>query len=454
MVSYQEFRIIIEDARTIRFIPPNWTDRAGMKEEVAANRMIEKIIDVFSRLLERPFIADGKPFYINRELLEIFGATLFNRIFSENMRAYFWNTWNQLPPDDTRLRVILEFKPAARDLALLPWEFMYLPDRDEGGAGFFLAGGDSRVVLARQVPLFMSAPQADTRPLRLLIAAAQPKNMGALSVDEEIAAVHAELDKLPPGQIAVRALRQPTKEELRAELLAFRPHILHFIGHGQFKNGRGELALIDPHFKDRDASAAPLSDRDLSDFLLAAPPRLVFLNACKGAAADSYAAFRGLALALVDVRVSAVVAMQYAIDNTHAVAFAASFYDALSRGEPIDVAVQHGRQRLGMFGGDNFANRAFGCPVVFMQSSTGLVLPQDAAAPALTPVSADRDPCPVCDTPNRLSAKRCIKCQSVLATCQNPNCSRHGRLIWADGGCEECGYPRVSSMTAAAGVRR
>ena len=89
------------------------------------------------------------------------------------------------------------------------------------------------------------------------------------------------------------------------------------------------------------------------------------------------ARFAGLAPQLVRADVQAVVAMQYPITNKAAIQFSQAFYAELSRGAPVDNAVQSGRLALVANPENAYANRVFGTPMLWMRSRTGMVMPKE-----------------------------------------------------------------------------
>ena len=77
-------------------------------------------------------------------------------------------------------------------------------------------------------------------------------------------------------------------------------------------------------------------------------PRLVVLNACLTAAESTDDLFSGTAAALVRSGINAVAAMQFAISDKAAIAFARGFYMSLAHGRAIDEAMRSGR--IGILG--------------------------------------------------------------------------------------------------------
>ncbi len=190
---------------------------------------------------------------------------------------------------------------------------------------------------------------------------------------------------------------KPTKLSLAEKVKQLQPHVLHFIGHGQYRRGEGYLALV----KDDLKTARWVNEMDLADCFLDYQPRLIFLHACQGAHAESYKAFMVIALKLAHQKVSAVMAMQYEVTNEVANIFANRFYKSLGEGKPIDVAVQDGRLELSMYlEEENFSSRAFGSPVVYLQSAENIIIPSHR--------------CPSCEAEAHENDRFCGECGKSL----------------------------------------
>jgi hypothetical protein len=122
-----------------------------------------------------------------------------------------------------------------------------------------------------------------------------------------------------------------------------------------------------------------LSAPELAPRLAAAGVRVALLGACLTARRDDVNLWSSTAANLLNAGVGAVVAMQYAIRDTSAIAFAKAFYAALVMGFPVDQAVTRGR--LAIFEQGDF--RGFGTPVLYTGGGDGIVFPEFTNDPAL-----------------------------------------------------------------------
>jgi len=122
--------------------------------------------------------------------------------------------------------------------------------------------------------------------------------------------------------------------------LPTRPDIVHYFGHGTYRNGVGFL-LFDDGYGGRDLVSARRLAAALGDV------RLVVIHACQSAMVeDEGGLLTGVAPAL-SIVTGTVVAMQLTVRTDSATRFAQVFYDhLLSRRSSLQEAVARGRQVL------------------------------------------------------------------------------------------------------------
>ncbi|MBU1751897.1 MAG: CHAT domain-containing protein, partial [Chloroflexi bacterium] len=116
--------------------------------------------------------------------------------------------------------------------------------------------------------------------------------------------------------------------------------------------------------------------------------RLVVLNACQTATADTIDVFRGVAQALVRAGLPAVIANQFNVYDDSALAFAREFYRALADDYPVDAAVTEGRKgvmaSLAGLKKDWRGEVDWATPTLFLRAPDGVLW--DIAVPAPQPV--------------------------------------------------------------------
>lgn len=167
--------------------------------------------------------------------------------------------------------------------------------------------------------------------IKVLFLAANPVGTTPLSLDEEVRAVDAKIrgsehrDRLHlHSHWAVRL------DDLSGLLMRQRPDVVHFSGHGA---STGDICLVGSNGKAKTVSPEALAGLFgvLKDNV-----RVVVFNACHSEAQ---------AKAVVKV-IDCAVGMSRAINDDHAIAFAAEFYQALGYGKSVQDAYQLGVVRL------------------------------------------------------------------------------------------------------------
>src|SRR5262249_14872555 len=204
-------------------------------------------------------------------------------------------------------------------------------------------------------------PPGIAPPLRLLGLVAAPQDLPALDTAGEKARMtealaglgrHVELTWTPGARWA----------DLMRILLDGPWHAVHFIGHGGFDRTAGEGTLaLEGHDGRADWVEASRFAGLLS--LQRPAPRPVVLNSCASGQAAAADLFSSTAATLVRSGVSAAVAMQFAITDPAAKAFAAGFYQAIATNRSISEAVRVGR--IGIAG--TGATLEWATPVLYLR---------------------------------------------------------------------------------------
>ena len=270
--------------------------------------------------------------------MEEFGDLLFDTVFTGEVRSLLDRSREEAISQGVGLRVKLRFESA--DMASLPWEFLHDTRRDE-----YLA-------LSRTTPIVrhveLAEPQRPlivTRPFRVLAMIASPSDLPALDVAQERARIDSAVAGLE-GYIELHWLEGQTWRDLQSALQREKWHVFHFIGHGGFDAMRGEgiVALCDDAGEAHNLGASDLGlllgDHDSL--------RLTVLNSCDGARADKLDIFSSTAAVLVRKGTPAVIAMQYEITDQAAIELSRSFYAAIARGLPVDIALAEARKAVAL----------------------------------------------------------------------------------------------------------
>lgn len=277
----------------------------------------------------------------------------------------------QEDPGDRGLRLRLRLDltdPEAARLHRLPWELLHRPESDR----FLALDRRTPVVRYLDVPEPVKRRVKDRR-LTVLPVAAAPRGCPELDLVRESRQLTATLGRRQGVELQGRA--KPTLEGLREAVRAGRPHVLHFMGHGDFRVPSGEGVLL---LEDGAGRARPVTGRDLVDQLGDLLPELglVFLNACRTAEAAAHAPYAGVAAALVRAGVGAVIAMRAPIGDEAAAVFSREVYTHLAAGAPVDAAVTEGRLAVQRASG---GSPEWATPALFLRAADGHLF--DVSAP-------------------------------------------------------------------------
>ena len=308
------------------------------------------------------------------------GERLHEALFESPLRERLRDGFRTIDPQQgAGLRIVIDTTEAP-DLARLPWEFLYSRARDD-----FLFSDRMKPVV-RWLEVDAPPPTlAVEPPLRLLFALAAPSDRAELSMSEELAHLDEALrDLAHSGVVDTRRIEHTTLESLDQALLEHRPHVLHFIGHGDFHGDDGVLVL---EAESPGGASDAIAGRQLGVLLRnhLASLRLVYLNSCMGAAVSRHDPFGGVAQSLIRRGIPAVIAMQFPVPDKAAVALARHFYRYLAAGQPVDAALTSARAFLFARG---YAVE-WGAPALHMRSPDGRLFDLAGAAPATAaPVAA------------------------------------------------------------------
>jgi|GEM_PF-862012 len=296
------------------------------------------------------------------DTVQEFGAALFGALMQGDILAAYDRSRQLTEAPDQGLRIKLRI--LAPELLTLPWEFLYDARTHEF------------VALSRHTPIVryleLLLPNSDfavTPPLRVLGVVASPTDLPALDAARERSVLEQALQRpLENKQVELTWLTHATWRELQDALQQGPWHIFHYTGHAFFdaRMGEGALVMTDEQGGSWLVSATQLG-RLLADHRTL---RLVMLNACEGARGDEQSPFASVAAALVQHGLPAAVAMQYAISDGAAIAFADQFYGALADRLPVDAAVSEGRKAVDQASPGSLE---WGTPVIFSRAADGLI---------------------------------------------------------------------------------
>jgi hypothetical protein len=300
---------------------------------------------------------------VDGDFLKGFGGLLFQKLFAGRTRDVLYQSLGQIREEGSGLRIRLRIEPP--ELSSLPWEYLYDQNED-----FFLATSPE-ILVSRYIPLAMPlAPFLVELPLRILVAISSPTDLPPLNVDEEESRIRTALQPLTENhQVELDILSVATRKAIQSKLQDKEYHVFHFIGHGDFSDDRGLLALVE-----KETGHHHLMDAgDFGTFFLGyRSMRLVVLNACKSAKTATGTAFVGMAPRLVRRGIPAVIAMRFSVPDPTAILFSEGFYGPLTKGYPVDTAVAEARRAILLRIGRDEMD--FGIPVLFMRAEDGKII--------------------------------------------------------------------------------
>ncbi|MBX3011385.1 MAG: CHAT domain-containing protein [Caldilineaceae bacterium] len=295
-------------------------------------------------------------------LLKLVGGRLFDALFQEKLLLALERSLDEAARQNATLRIKLRLHESPA-LLHLPWEYLYHPQRQR----FLSQSMTTSFVHFLELPT-PPASLTVALPLRMMVVIANPTDLAPLDVEREWTNLQTALsDLIQRGMVIVDRLPAATKAGLQSALRRQEYHILHFVGHGVFdeENQAGSLLFTTSH-----GLADPMLASDLARLLHNERTlRLVLLNACESAQTGVTNPFGGVAQALVQQGVPAVVAMRYPISDEAAVTFSHEFYAALADGYSVDAALTEARVAIAT----RLGNGEWGVPQLIMHAKDGML---------------------------------------------------------------------------------
>lgn len=365
-LPFRDFELEMHGDGSNYQITSNWIDSRGKHHNTTQCTISEslsgKIEDYFKDLKRLPL--DRRKIY-----QKTIGRELFDIVFGGRVGVSFQDFQQNSPNNLCHIRIMLNLL-GAKQLVDLPWEFLCNEENQ------FLARTD-QLSIVRHFPLNGSISNLDIKtPLNMLVITANPIEYPSLDIQNEMKNLSTALDRLmTKGILHIKWLEHATRKKLRQAFEDSREwHIIHYIGHGEFKNGEGCLVL-ENEMKEADTVNA----ERLASLLRVCPQtKLVVLNTCQsGSGSTNRTPFAHIASHLAANRISNVVAMQHEIRDLTSIHFARAFYSYLETGYSIYAAMAKTRMYL-YFEKDEDVEWA--TPVLYSCSSDGIIFKPDAIA--------------------------------------------------------------------------
>jgi tetratricopeptide (TPR) repeat protein len=269
-------------------------------------------------------------------LLRAIGTYLWQALFPDDGPAEQRDTLARALRNDT-VPLLLTLPDA---LAGLPWELLCDPER-----------GDEQGFLARRRPLLRFVPTGASRPaialpLRVLVLISSPLSLGEdsrVDVESERAAIEqATREAREAGLLHLWIEDFVTPRRVQQAFMQFRPHIVHYIGHGGYDEQAGGILL----WEDEQGNELPFPDRRLADLLRPRGLHAVMLHACQTGRRDASNNVLGVAGTLVREGIPAVLAQQGSFTYASSQRASETWYTALTSGMGFADALFEVRQAL------------------------------------------------------------------------------------------------------------
>jgi tetratricopeptide (TPR) repeat protein len=226
-------------------------------------------------------------------------------------------------------------------LAGLPWELLYDP-QFSGERGH----------LARRRPLMRLSTLKTTvvtpieLPLRVLLLISSPPSLGEdsqVDVESERAIVEQATHEMREvGLLHLLVEDIVTPKRVQQALIRFKPHVVHYIGHGRYNEEIGGLLV----WEDEMGEELPFSDEKLAALLSPCNVHAVVLHACETGRSDPQMHVRGVAGTLIHEGIPAVLAQQAKFTYKSSPQASEAWYHALAAGQSFAEALFEVRQAL------------------------------------------------------------------------------------------------------------
>jgi hypothetical protein len=280
------------------------------------------------------------------------------------------------------IRLSLQLDEARPELHRIPWERMFYPQ----GSQWAPMAAAPDVVLSRRLqtghPWALPLQEGSLRVLVVISSPFEPGTEMYVDTAAECKAIQATYDGFPgqveydilDGKVTLQALYDRLHQLAKID-------ILHYIGHGVFKDDEqtGYLVLSKT-YDDGTIGPAGASSVDLLQMFstCAHLPQLIYLGACQSGQQSTLDAFAGMGPQLVAAGCPAVICMQEKVESAVASRFGREFATHLLESGCVDLAVNRARSVL--------LNNAFyqwAVPVLYMHLVDGILFtPEERFAPA------------------------------------------------------------------------
>lgn len=210
------------------------------------------------------------------------GADILGRyLFEVMLGGDWWKAVREATPANGDAELALRWLPgeATRPFDRLPWELMH------DGAQPLVASYDPRIAVTRVVAaepgVERDSPPPIELPVRVLFVLGTAADDPRIRAATEVLGLLRSLEQ--PERVQARMLERARPKDVRAIVKTFRPAIVHFLCHGDVRDGRGYLELVPDDANDRGECNGDRLIDILRPDVRQQPPTIVVLGACRSA---------------------------------------------------------------------------------------------------------------------------------------------------------------------------
>jgi hypothetical protein len=286
------------------------------------------------------------------------GQYLFGLLFSQEC----WDTIlrEARVRGDRSIEIALRWDSGETKLHRQSWEAMH------DGTRFLGENPDFSIAVTRVVTdaVVAGPPTSVAAPARVLFVVGVALNDPSIRRGAEIVGLLRGLES-EDSSIHSKIIESVTLEQLEEACAAFQPHIVHFVGHGQFRE-RGELQLSVEEIGQSGWIDGERLVRAMTTG--GSSPTIVLLTGCESAVAGDH--MDSLASELVRRGVPIAIGMAGRISDSVCRLFTRRLGMSFGRGEPLVEAMTHGRRAgLQSTGGSAANDRAWAMPSIYLAPS-------------------------------------------------------------------------------------
>ncbi len=292
--------------------------------------------------------------------LQQWGTRLFQALFPGPLQSILQSNYHLAYQARAKLRIRLQINHAPR-LAMLPWEYLFDPVRNE----FMVLSSQS--ILVRYTNLMHQiVPFKAESPLRMLVVISSPGGYPPFDRERAWFTILDTLDYLAlENKLVIERLTKPTLLDLQRRLRQKECHILHFIGHGNTDELTGEAALI---FEDEMGRGRRVNGEHLGSLLRDHfPLRLITLTAGDVVRTATANPYLKIAANLIQRGLPAVMATHSSLTLGATATFVHKFYTGVANFVPVDIAMSEARWALS----EDQQASAWGLPALFIRTPEG-----------------------------------------------------------------------------------